>query len=184
MEDLCQDRPPGVHEIRFLYLLALFLTVHILVIRGASAQQRRKPEFPGGPVVRTWCFHCWGHRFDSWSQNPESASCGPKTKTKKKQREPLLTLNMQKSPRVGCEPSVFWALATRRSLWLHHRCSQVSLGPCRLTPTWQESFHLHISLCSWFVFRVCPLSLTSSYLSDGSLLPRSRISFGPHVISL
>ena len=62
---------------------------------------------------------------------------------KKKQREPPLTLNMQKSPRVGCEPSVFWALATRRSLWLHHRCSQVLLGPCRLTPTWQESFHLH-----------------------------------------
>ena len=77
MEDLCQDRPPGVHEIRFLYLLALFLTVHVLVIRGASAQQRRKPEFPGGPVVRTWCFHCWGHRFDSWSQNSESAGCGP-----------------------------------------------------------------------------------------------------------
>ena len=121
-------------------MLALFLTVHISVIRGASAQQRRKPEFPGGPVVRTWCFHCWGHRFDSWSQNSESASCGPK---KKKQREPPLTLNMQKSPRVGCEPSVFWALATRRSLWLHHRCSQVLLGPCRLTPTWQESFHLH-----------------------------------------
>ena len=20
--------------------------------------------FPGGPVVKAWSFHCWGHRFD------------------------------------------------------------------------------------------------------------------------
>ena len=26
-------------------------------------------DFSGGPVVRTLCFHCRGHRFDPWSQN-------------------------------------------------------------------------------------------------------------------
>ena len=26
-------------------------------------------EFPGGPVVRTPRFHCWGPRFDPWSGN-------------------------------------------------------------------------------------------------------------------
>ena len=25
--------------------------------------------FPGGPVVKTLCFHCWGHRFDPWLGN-------------------------------------------------------------------------------------------------------------------
>ena len=23
-------------------------------------------QFPGGPVVRTWRFHCWGPKFDPW----------------------------------------------------------------------------------------------------------------------
>ena len=26
-------------------------------------------EFPDGPVVKTPCFHCRGHGFDSWSGN-------------------------------------------------------------------------------------------------------------------
>ena len=26
-------------------------------------------NFPGGPVVKTPCFHCWGHDFNSWSGN-------------------------------------------------------------------------------------------------------------------
>ena len=26
-------------------------------------------EFPGGPVVRTLCFQCRGHRFDPWLGN-------------------------------------------------------------------------------------------------------------------
>ena len=26
-------------------------------------------DFPGSPVVRTPCLHCWGHRFDLWSGN-------------------------------------------------------------------------------------------------------------------
>ena len=26
-------------------------------------------EFPDGPVVKTSCFHCRGHGFDSWSGN-------------------------------------------------------------------------------------------------------------------
>ena len=26
-------------------------------------------EFPGSPVVKTWCFHCCGPRFDPWWVN-------------------------------------------------------------------------------------------------------------------
>lgn len=26
-------------------------------------------EFPGGPVVRTWLFHCRGHEFNPWLGN-------------------------------------------------------------------------------------------------------------------
>ena len=26
-------------------------------------------DFPGSPVVNTWCFHCKGHRLDGWSGN-------------------------------------------------------------------------------------------------------------------
>ena len=75
----------------------------------------------------------------------------------KTQREPLLTLNIQKFPSVGCESRVFWALATRRSLWLHHLCSQASLGPCRLSPTLWESCHLrHLPL-----LLACLLGLSS-----------------------
>ena len=27
---------------------------------GGSLKQQTSREFPGGPVVRTWCFHCHG----------------------------------------------------------------------------------------------------------------------------
>ena len=30
-------------------------------------------DFPGGPVVRMPCFHCRGHRFNSWSWNQDPA---------------------------------------------------------------------------------------------------------------
>ena len=36
---------------------------HIVVLRQAVR------EFPGGPVVRTLCFHCRGHRFEPWLGN-------------------------------------------------------------------------------------------------------------------
>ena len=39
-------------------------------------------EFPGGPVVRTLHFHCWGPGFDHWSGNwdPTSHAAWPKNK--------------------------------------------------------------------------------------------------------
>ena len=30
---------------------------------------QKKQELPGGPVVRTMSFHCWGPEFDSWLRN-------------------------------------------------------------------------------------------------------------------
>ena len=37
-------------------------------------------EFPGGPVVRTWCFHCWGLGLISGQGNkiPQTAWCSQK----------------------------------------------------------------------------------------------------------
>ena len=37
--------------------------------RGAAAIQIYSEDLPGGPVVRTLCFHCREHRFDPWSGN-------------------------------------------------------------------------------------------------------------------
>ena len=39
-------------------------------------------EFPGGPVVRTLCFHCWGCRFHPWSGNYDPASRGARPNTR------------------------------------------------------------------------------------------------------
>ena len=39
-------------------------------------------EFPGGPVVRTLCFHCWGPGFNPWSGSWDLASCVVRPKKK------------------------------------------------------------------------------------------------------
>ena len=36
--------------------------------------------FPGGPVVRTQCFHCQGPGFNPWSGKQNPASCMMKPK--------------------------------------------------------------------------------------------------------
>ena len=36
--------------------------------RGIKTNRSYK-DFPGGPVARTPCFHCRGHRFDPWLGN-------------------------------------------------------------------------------------------------------------------
>ena len=45
-------------------------------------------DFPGGPVVKTPCFHCRGHRFDPWLGKipmPHGVT-GKKKKKKEKER--------------------------------------------------------------------------------------------------
>ena len=37
-------------------------------------------EFPGGPVVRTLCFHCRGHGFDPWTKIPHAPWHGQEKK--------------------------------------------------------------------------------------------------------
>ena len=34
-----------------------------------KTENTRKMDFPGGPVVRTQCFHCQRPRFNAWSGN-------------------------------------------------------------------------------------------------------------------
>ena len=42
-------------------------------------------EFPGGPVVRTWCFHCWGPGLipGQWTKIPQAMQESKKNKNKK-----------------------------------------------------------------------------------------------------
>ena len=49
-------------------------------------------DFPGGPVVKTLCFHCRGRRFDPWSGNydPLSFTVRLKERKGKKGRKRLL----------------------------------------------------------------------------------------------
>ena len=39
-----------------------------------SVTHYKKREFPDNPVVRTWCFHCWGPGFSPWSENEDPTS--------------------------------------------------------------------------------------------------------------
>ena len=43
-----------------------------------QTKQKRKRDFPGGPVIRTPCFYCMGPRFDPWSENEKPSSCAAK----------------------------------------------------------------------------------------------------------
>ena len=38
---------------------------------GHDSLKERKKEFLGGPVVSTLCSHCWGLRFNPWSENQD-----------------------------------------------------------------------------------------------------------------
>ena len=42
--------------------------------------KRRAGEFPGGPVVRTWCSHCWGPGSipGLGTKIPQASQCGQK----------------------------------------------------------------------------------------------------------
>ena len=57
-------------------------------------EKQRKQEdegrkFPGGPVVKTPCFHCRGHRFNPWWGNQDLTCCKAWQKQTNKQRERL-----------------------------------------------------------------------------------------------
>ena len=57
--------------------------------------ERRQRDFPGGPVVKTPCFHCRRHGFDlsfglipGWGTKiPHAASQGQKKKEERKEAE-------------------------------------------------------------------------------------------------
>ena len=46
-------------------------------------QKNTHQDFPGGPVVKTLCFHCRGHGFDPWS-GKFHMPCGATKKLKKR----------------------------------------------------------------------------------------------------
>ena len=37
--------------------------------QGNANKNQLGRDFPGGPVVKALCFHCRGHRYDSWLGN-------------------------------------------------------------------------------------------------------------------
>ena len=54
--------------------------------RKRFSKRGRPREFPGGPVLRTWCFHCWGlGSILGWGTKiPQASQCSQKKKKKKK----------------------------------------------------------------------------------------------------
>ena len=42
---------------------------YILIQFDKFVVENQQGEFPGGPVVRTLCYHCQGCRFNPWSGN-------------------------------------------------------------------------------------------------------------------
>ena len=63
------------------HLLYVFWPLRI-IFGDLSTQVLLPRELPGGPVVRTLCFHCRGHGFDPWSRNldPACRAAQPKKK--------------------------------------------------------------------------------------------------------
>ena len=55
--------PPYFTE-RFYYELVLNF-----VKDGLGIYRKKSSDFPGGPVVKTPCFHCRGHGFDPWLES-------------------------------------------------------------------------------------------------------------------
>ena len=52
-------------------------TLFPLVQRGAIVWwEMTGGEFPGGPMLRTWCFHCCGPGFDPWLGNKDPKLSG------------------------------------------------------------------------------------------------------------
>ena len=60
-------RRDGLAEYPTPLMAILKKLLHLLKKR--EGKERSKGDFPGGPVVKTPCFQCRGHRFDSWSGN-------------------------------------------------------------------------------------------------------------------
>ena len=54
-------------------------------IADRSLKMNQLAELPGGPVVKTPCFHCRGHRFNPWSGNYDPAC--PKARPKKRKKK-------------------------------------------------------------------------------------------------
>ena len=74
-------------------------------------------EFPGGPVVRTPCFHCREHRFNPWSGNYNPANCDV---WPKKNRRNSITFSRPKcsAPQQwrGCVDRMSWGGKLGRAL--------------------------------------------------------------------
>ena len=62
------------------YFLLLFSKNHIYIF----LIDIRPRGFPGGLVVRIWCFHCHGQGFNPWWGNWDPTSCTPWPKFKKR----------------------------------------------------------------------------------------------------
>ena len=47
------------------HILTLIFFVYLFTV----SFKEEATDFPGGPVVKTPCFHCGGHGFDPWLGN-------------------------------------------------------------------------------------------------------------------
>ena len=56
---------------------------------GSKKKKHSAREFPGGPVVRTPCFHCGGVGSipGQGTKIPQAVQCGQKTKTNKQKTQ-------------------------------------------------------------------------------------------------
>ena len=53
----------------------------------SASQKRLRREFPGGPVVRTWCFYCWGQVQSQVREvRYHKLQCGQKKKKRLRKR--------------------------------------------------------------------------------------------------
>ena len=68
----------------FVSLATLYLTSPpecLLGISNTACSKLNSGDLPGGPVVKTPCFHCRGRGFNPWSGIPTCCTVQPKTKS-------------------------------------------------------------------------------------------------------
>lgn len=78
-----------VYLVYFKYLIVLFVN-YISNFFKKSFKERNKERWgiPWGPVARTLCFHCRGHEFHLWLEDPHML-CGSAKKQNKRKGEKL-----------------------------------------------------------------------------------------------
>ena len=89
----CKKKSFHLKTLKYLCFLNLFLTLSTHFQSNiTNLIKKTNAKFPGSPVVRTQCFHCWGPgSIPGWGTKiPEAVLHAAKKKKKRKEKQLLV----------------------------------------------------------------------------------------------